>query len=219
MTLTINDTIMTSDQTAHTARQAPGRQHQWEVSWLPGQPLDRNTAITAMLLADITGKGDLHEGHRLWPHIQGWAAELGLTGTDAIARAAQPPGDSSRTKEKARTRTGGGTVSEMTPGSEPVPEVDELGLTADQWMEAHRIAAADAANRAYAAVAQANPDQAAQRQAEIDAGWADPVQDSDDPRGRCRDGSGTGGRAVTAGEPGRLPEQAAARREMGLARS
>jgi len=48
-------------------------------------------------------------------------------------------------------------VSEMTPGSEPVPEVDELGLTADQWMEAHRIAAADAANRAYAAVRKPTP--------------------------------------------------------------
>src|SRR6516165_3148829 len=40
MTLTINDTTMTSDQTAHTARQAVGSQHLWEVSWLPGQALD-----------------------------------------------------------------------------------------------------------------------------------------------------------------------------------
>jgi hypothetical protein len=38
MTLTINDTTMTSDQTAHTARQAPGSEHRWEVSWLPGRP-------------------------------------------------------------------------------------------------------------------------------------------------------------------------------------
>ena len=53
MTLTINDTTMTSDQTAHIARQAPGLQHQWEVSWLPGQTLDRNTAITAMVLKDL----------------------------------------------------------------------------------------------------------------------------------------------------------------------
>ena len=56
MTLTINDTTMTSDQTAHTARQAPGRQHGWEVSWLPGQILDRNTAITAMILADTAAE-------------------------------------------------------------------------------------------------------------------------------------------------------------------
>jgi hypothetical protein len=106
MTLTINDTSITSDQTGHTARQAPGRQHDWEVSWLPGQVLDRNTVITAMLLADITGKGDLHEGHRLWPHIQGWAAELGLTGPDAVARASQPPSDISREQDQAGGRLG-----------------------------------------------------------------------------------------------------------------
>ena len=91
MTLTITGTTMTSDHTAHTARQAPGR-NDWKVSWLPGQALDRNTAITAMTLAEVAAKDDLHEGHRLWPHIQGWAAELGLTGPDAIARATQPPG-------------------------------------------------------------------------------------------------------------------------------
>ena len=91
MTLTITDTTITSDQNPHTARLAPGCQHIWQASWLPGEVLDRNTAITAMLLADIAGKGDLHEGHRLWPHIESWAAELGLTGPDAIARASQPP--------------------------------------------------------------------------------------------------------------------------------
>ena len=101
MTLTINDTTMTSDQTGHTARQAPGRQYEWEVSWLPRQILDRNTAITAMVLADITGQGDLHEGHRLWPHIQSWAAELGLTGPDAIAQASQPPHDIDLQQERA----------------------------------------------------------------------------------------------------------------------
>jgi hypothetical protein len=91
MTLTINDTTMISDQTPHTARLAPGCQHIWQVSWLPGEVLDRNSATTAMLLADITGKGEPHEGHRLWPHIEGWAAQLGLTGPDAIAQASQPP--------------------------------------------------------------------------------------------------------------------------------
>jgi hypothetical protein len=47
MTLTIHDTTMTSDQTLHTARYAPGR-NGWEVFWLPGRTLDRNTTITAM---------------------------------------------------------------------------------------------------------------------------------------------------------------------------
>ena len=69
------------------------------MSWLPGQTLDRNTAITAMILADTTAEHDLHEGHRLWPHIQSWAAELGLTGPDAIARASQPPSDINRGQE------------------------------------------------------------------------------------------------------------------------
>ena len=64
MTLTINDTTMTSDQTPHTARHAAER-NGWEVSWLPGQCLNRNTAITAMILADTVGEEDLDVGHRL----------------------------------------------------------------------------------------------------------------------------------------------------------
>ena len=90
MTLSISDSTMTSDQTAHIARLTSGSQHLWEVSWLPGRALDRNSAITAMTLADITGEADLNEQHRLWPFIEGWAAELGLTGSDAINQATQP---------------------------------------------------------------------------------------------------------------------------------
>ena len=100
MTLTIDDTTMTSDQTAHTARYAPDR-NGWEVSWLPGQTLDRNAAITAMILADSSAEQGLHEGHRLWPHIQSWAGELGLTAPDAIARASQLPGGINRQQEQA----------------------------------------------------------------------------------------------------------------------
>ena len=40
-----------------------------------------------MILADTAGEEDLHEDHKLWPHIQGWAAELGLTGPEAVAAA------------------------------------------------------------------------------------------------------------------------------------
>ena len=90
MALRIDDTAMTSDQTAHTARQAVGGQHLWEVSWLSGRLLDRNSAITAMVLADHAGERDLNERHRLWPFIESWAAELGLTGSDAINQASQP---------------------------------------------------------------------------------------------------------------------------------
>jgi hypothetical protein len=97
--LFIGDTAMTSDQSTHIARQVPGPSRGWEVSWLPGRTFDRNTAITAMILAEVAAKDDLHEGHRLWPHIQGWAAELGLTGTDAVAAISQSPGDPSREHE------------------------------------------------------------------------------------------------------------------------
>ena len=84
MTLTTTATTMTSDQTTHTARLAPGSQHLWEVSWLPGQALDRNSATNAMIVADLAGDTDLNERHHLWPFIEAWAAELGLTGSDAI---------------------------------------------------------------------------------------------------------------------------------------
>jgi hypothetical protein len=43
-----------------------------------------------MVLADQAGVHDLNERHRLWPAIESLAAELGLTGTDAINQAAQP---------------------------------------------------------------------------------------------------------------------------------
>jgi hypothetical protein len=98
--LDLTDTAMTSDQTVHIARHVPDR-NGWEVSWLPGQTLDRNSAITAMILADTTAEPDLHESHRLWPHIQGWAAELGLTAPGSIAQASQPPRDPGRQQEQA----------------------------------------------------------------------------------------------------------------------
>src|ERR1700730_9963387 len=99
---------MTSDQSAHTARHAPDR-NGWHVSWLPGQTLDRNSAITAMVLADTTAEPDLHEGHRLWPHIQSWAAELSLTAPDAIPHASpprrRPPGPPSRPPTSTASRS------------------------------------------------------------------------------------------------------------------
>ena len=60
------------------------------MSWLPGQALDRTSAITAMTLADLATEADLNEQHHLGPFIESWAAELGLTGSDAINRASRP---------------------------------------------------------------------------------------------------------------------------------
>lgn len=56
MALTILDDSMSSDLTTHRARLMPTRAHLWEVSWLPGHRLDRNGAITAMVLADSAAR-------------------------------------------------------------------------------------------------------------------------------------------------------------------
>ena len=89
--LKILDDSMSSDRSPHTARLAPGEQHAWEVSWLPGRHLNRNEAVTAMVLADTTANGDVRPGHRAWPHVEGWAAELGMTGTQALDCIVGPP--------------------------------------------------------------------------------------------------------------------------------
>lgn len=96
--LTILDGSITSDQTAHTARLVANDEHGWEVSWLPGRSVNRNSAITAMLLADLTGPGDMHAGHKLWSHIEGWAAELGLTARDVLVQTADAPARTSAGK-------------------------------------------------------------------------------------------------------------------------
>jgi hypothetical protein len=59
-----------------------------------------------MILADTTADQHVREGHRLWPHIQGWAVELGLTGHDAVAAISQPPGDPIREREPGGGRLG-----------------------------------------------------------------------------------------------------------------
>jgi hypothetical protein len=129
MTLTITDHLMTSDHTAHTARLAPGHQHAWHVSWLPGQLLDRNTATTAMIFADTAATTGLHPGHRLWPHLQGWAAELGLTTPDAITRASGPPEKTS--SQEPRTGTPGPENPRLLLNGQPVMEGDGGQLAYD----------------------------------------------------------------------------------------
>ncbi len=53
MTLHINDDNISSTCTAHTAQLLPGDEAHWEVSWLPGQSMDRTYAVAAMALADV----------------------------------------------------------------------------------------------------------------------------------------------------------------------
>jgi hypothetical protein len=63
--------------------------------------MDRNTAITAMVLAEVVGMVEVDAGHRLWPHIEGWAAELDLTAPDALAWISQPLGSVSFERDAA----------------------------------------------------------------------------------------------------------------------
>ena len=91
MALNIQPDGITSDRTIHTALPATDARHLWEVSWLPGRQMDRNSAITAIVLADLTSPGDMNPGHRHWLHIEGWAAELALTAPEALTQIANPP--------------------------------------------------------------------------------------------------------------------------------
>lgn len=85
--LTITDQIMRSAATPHTASHS---EHGWQVTWLPGRTLSRNQAVTAMTIAQTVGNG-IEPGDRLWPHIESWAAELGLSGPDAVVRCSDDP--------------------------------------------------------------------------------------------------------------------------------
>lgn len=98
MTLIFQDDSVSSDRTGHTARLAPGR-GRWHVSWLPGRLMDRDSAISAMVIADVAGTGEVDAGHRLWSHIEGWAAELDLTARDALACVSRPSGRTSIEKD------------------------------------------------------------------------------------------------------------------------
>ena len=85
----IIDTSMSSAATPHTAT---AKGEGWEVSRLPGRTLTRDEATTAMVTANIVGsRGVGHSDDRIWPHLDNWAAELGLSGPNAVVRASEPP--------------------------------------------------------------------------------------------------------------------------------
>lgn len=93
MSTRITDATMTSDLTRHDARRVEGG---WEVSWLPGRVLDRDQAITGMTLAEtvaqLQDEGQrtvIDHTHHGWPLIDDLAAELGLTGPDAVVRVSE----------------------------------------------------------------------------------------------------------------------------------
>jgi hypothetical protein len=89
MTLNILGDSIISNRTSHTARLLPGEDARWEVSWLPGQSMDRNRAIAAMALADAT-RADAQTGHRLSMNVISYAAKLGPAPEPAGDTPSQP---------------------------------------------------------------------------------------------------------------------------------
>src|SRR5258706_13338291 len=87
---TITETLMTSDTTHHWAARDTFEYGWWWVTWMPQhQFCDRNQAITAMIIAEFAVLG-VEPGHRLWPHMVNFAAELGMSGEQALALAKTP---------------------------------------------------------------------------------------------------------------------------------
>ena len=97
MGIKITDDSMSSDLSPHTAEPWPMPEAgespaMWRVSWLPERPVGRNEAVSAMVLTEtVAAHKDMAEGHRLWPHIDSWAAELGLSAREAVTRARTGP--------------------------------------------------------------------------------------------------------------------------------
>ncbi len=77
---------MSSDRTAHHAAElvTPAGRRVWRLSWLPDRLLTYNEAITGMVLAEMVTARPIRPGYTA--HVAGWAAELGLTSSDAAHR-------------------------------------------------------------------------------------------------------------------------------------
>lgn len=93
MAISITDTEMTSDLTTHIAKPWPfNGDPAWSITWLPGRVLTRNQVITAMMIAEtVAAHADHIDQHGDWElFVDGWAAELGITGPIAIAEAIKP---------------------------------------------------------------------------------------------------------------------------------
>ena len=101
MALTITDKQIRSADTPHQAEVIGQAEDAdlWAVSWLPGKALTRRQALAAMEIAAAVGRIPAADfdpevyDEEFWGRVDAWAAELGLSGPDAVARAsAAPPG-------------------------------------------------------------------------------------------------------------------------------
>ena len=100
MALTITARLIRSADTPHTA-ELTGRAaaDSWRVSWLPDRLLTRAQAKAAMSIARRSARCRLTATRSctttFWTRADASAAELGLAGPDAVARAIEPPAEAS----------------------------------------------------------------------------------------------------------------------------
>jgi len=87
VSLTITDKKITCKGSPHYALIAPDGT--WQVSWLRGQELDRNAAITAMTIAELAALQ--RPNPELGKTIDALSAEIGVCGSDALMRCFAPP--------------------------------------------------------------------------------------------------------------------------------
>jgi len=94
MSTTITGNLMRSTDTRHTARPFISGYGGWVVTWIPERVLTRDQAITAMTIAEVVATHDMTDNQApIWAHIDSWAAELGLSGPNAVSRASESPED------------------------------------------------------------------------------------------------------------------------------
>ena len=89
MAITITLDRMSDTDSDHTAVRVSTTG--WRLSWLPTEVVTRDQAITGLMLAAAVAHGVV-PGHPRWPHVKNWAAELGLSGLEALALVTVTPG-------------------------------------------------------------------------------------------------------------------------------
>jgi hypothetical protein len=93
MTITITAEQTNSDHTPpRPDLPVPGDEHRtWTVGWLPGGPLDRNSAITATVLAQTIRPPETSTPGRWSRHGEGRTADADLAAGNAMARTSIEP--------------------------------------------------------------------------------------------------------------------------------
>jgi len=77
MALHIGCSVISADRSEQEARLT---EEGWVVDWLPDRVLDRNAAISAVMIADVCGRPELSRTDR-WV-VRGWLDELSLSPED-----------------------------------------------------------------------------------------------------------------------------------------